>query len=51
MKLCLKLRVKLRLKLRAVAVTFGRVMVRFRLFASELYIKVPQGKFVLKKES
>ena len=30
---------------------FGRVMVRFRLFASDLYIKDPQGQSVLKKES
>ena len=30
---------------------FGCVMVRFRLFASDLYIKDPQGQFVLKKES
>ena len=33
------------------AVVFGRVMVRFRLFASDMYIKDPQGQFVLKKES
>ena len=39
------------LQLRAVALTFGRGVVRFRLFASDLYIKDPQGLFVLKKES
>jgi hypothetical protein len=40
-----------RLSAPTIAVVFGWVMVRFRLFASDMYIKDPQGQFVLKKES